>query len=125
MQNAYQAYSQNNVGVESPQKLVMMLYEGILRFLYRAKKAIDDGDIEQKVLFLNKANAIFFELINSLDMEQGNISYYLQGLYTRQIQLISQANLQNSKTPLDEVVHVTRELMEAWKDVTEHNNAQL
>ncbi|WP_236847365.1 flagellar export chaperone FliS [Campylobacter devanensis] len=115
---AYAAYSQNNMGIDSPQKLVTMLYEGILRFIYRAKKAMDSGDIENKVLFLNKTNAIFFELINSLDMSQGQISEYLQGLYSRQIQLISEANITNDQSKLDEVVHVTRELLEAWRDVT-------
>ncbi|ARQ97399.1 MULTISPECIES: flagellar export chaperone FliS [Campylobacter] len=115
---AYAAYSQNNMGIDSPQKLVTMLYEGILRFIYRAKKAMDSGDIESKVLFLNKTNAIFFELMNSLDMSQGQISEYLQGLYGRQIQLISEANITNDQSKLDEVVHVTRELLEAWRDAT-------
>ncbi|WP_181020321.1 flagellar export chaperone FliS [Campylobacter hyointestinalis] len=115
---AYQAYNQNNMGIESPEKLITMLYEGILRFIYRAKKAMDDEDIENKVLFLNKTNAIFFELINSLDMNQGAVSQYLNGLYARQIQLIAEANLKNDKAPLDEVIHVTRELLDAWRDAT-------
>ncbi|ANE32097.1 flagellar export chaperone FliS [Campylobacter hyointestinalis] len=115
---AYQAYNQNNIGIESPKKLITMLYEGILRFIYRAKKAIDDEDIENKVLFLNKTSAIFFELINSLDMNQGAVSQYLNGLYARQIQLIAEANLKNDKAPLDEVIHVTRELLDAWRDAT-------
>lgn len=115
---AYQAYNQNNMGIESPEKLITMLYEGILRFIYRAKKAMDDEDIENKVLFLNKTSAIFFELINSLDMNQGAVSQYLNGLYARQIQLIAEANLKNDKAPLDEVIHVTRELLDAWRDAT-------
>ncbi|MBT0612510.1 flagellar export chaperone FliS [Campylobacter hyointestinalis] len=115
---AYQAYNQNNIGIESPKKLITMLYEGILRFIYRAKKAMDDEDIENKVLFLNKTSAIFFELINSLDMNQGAVSQYLNGLYARQIQLIAEANLKNDKAPLDEVIHVTRELLDAWRDAT-------
>ena len=115
---AYAAYNQNNMGIDSPQKLISMLYEGVLRFIYRAKKAMDEGDIQNKVLFLNKTNAIFFELMNSLDMSQGQISEYLQGLYSRQIQLISEANITNDQSKLDEVVHVTRELLEAWRDVT-------
>lgn len=115
---AYEAYNRNSINIESPQKLITMLYEGVLRFIYRAKKAIDEGDIETKVEFLNKTNAIFFELINSLDMNQGDISNYLNGLYSRQIQLVSMANLTNDKSKLDEVVHVIRELLDAWRDAT-------
>lgn len=116
--NHYQTYTQNNINIESPEKLITMLYEGILRFIFRAKKCIDEGDIEGRVYFINKTNAIFFELINSLDMNQGGISYYLSGLYARQIELLIQANLHAEKKYLDEVVNVTRELLEAWKDST-------
>lgn len=115
----YTAYSRNSVEVESPQKLVLMLYEGILRFTFRAQKAIDDGDVEQRVIFLNKVTAIFFELLNSLDMSQGDVAYYLSGLYERQIQVIMQANINNDKTALDEVIKVTRGLIDAWNEVTQ------
>lgn len=120
MQNnaAYSAYMQNNVAIESPHKLIEMLYEGILKFLYRTKKAMDDNDIETKVYNINRANAIFFELINSLDYSQGDVAHYLCGLYTREIQLLSQANLDNDQAHINEVIHVVKELIEAWKEVT-------
>lgn len=115
---AYATYNQNNIGIESPHKLITMLYEGVLRFVYRAKRAIDEEDIQTKVLFLNKSSAIFVELINALDMKQGAISEYLNGLYAHQISLIAKANYTNDKAPLDEVVNVTRSLLEAWREVT-------
>ena len=95
-----------------------MLYEGILRFVSRASRAIDEGDIEKKVLYLNKTSAIFFELMDSLDFSQGDIAYYLQGLYTRQIQVIMQANIKNDKKALEEVIRVTRGLIDAWNEST-------
>ena len=57
--NAYQAYNASNISVESPQKLVLMLYEGVLRFISRAKKAIIENNIQDKVLYINKTSAIF------------------------------------------------------------------
>ncbi len=42
---AYNAYTQNNVSIESPYKLVTMMYEGILRFNTQAKRAIEQHDI--------------------------------------------------------------------------------
>lgn len=123
MQNslAYSAYMQNSVGIESPKKLIEMLYEGILKFIYRTKKAMDDGDIEAKVYNINRANAIFFELINSLDYNQGDVAHYLSGLYTREVQLLTQANITNEKEPLDEVINVVKELLEAWREVTKED----
>ena len=46
---AHAAYSQNAVGgIESPTKLIEMLYEGVLRFVFRAKKAMQENDVEKK-----------------------------------------------------------------------------
>jgi len=115
---AYATYSQNMAGgIESPQKLIEMLYDGVLRFIFRARKAMQENNIEQKVYFLNRTNAIFVELLNSLDYNQGNVAHYLSGLYTRQIQLLAQANINNDEKNLDEVVNVVKQLLDAWKDV--------
>ena len=116
--NAYNAYSQNNIGIESPQKLIEILFEGILRFNAQAKRAIRDNNIEKRTYWINRSNAIFVELINALDPKQGNISTYLNGLYTYQLQLLSQANIKNSETDLDQVSQVVKGLLEAWKDET-------
>ena len=46
---AYNSYQQNSVAVESPAKLVEMLYEGILRFTLMAKRCIHAEDIERTI----------------------------------------------------------------------------
>ncbi len=116
---ALNAYAQNAARIESPEKLVQMLFEGILRFTAQAKKAIEEGDIEKKVYWLNRSIDIFAELINSLNYEKGGeVANYLNGLYSHQIYLLSTANLENSTEPLDTVINVTKGLIDAWKDVT-------
>ena len=118
MHSAYSAYNASNISAESPQKLVLMLYEGVLRFIARAKKAMSENNIQDKVMYINKTSAIFMELSNSLDMSQGDVSYYLKGLYGREIGRLIEANIKNDPAMLDEVVNVTRELISAWNDVT-------
>lgn len=123
MQNnlAYNAYSQNQVGIESSQKLIEMLYEGILRFCARVKVAIKNEDIEQRVYFVKRTTAIFIELINILDYEKGgDVAHYLSGLYVREIQLLSLANLENNEERINEVINVTKSLLESWREV--HSN---
>ncbi|KEA46516.1 flagellar export chaperone FliS [Campylobacter mucosalis] len=116
---AYAAYAQSSVGgIESPTKLIEMLYDGILRFIFRTKKAIEAGDVEKKVLNINKANAIFIELLNSLDYSQGDVAHYLSGLYARQIQLLAMANLKDDLDALNEVTNVVKQLSEAWRETT-------
>ncbi len=116
--NAYSTYAQNNVGIESPQKLIEMLYEGVLRFNTQAKRAIRDNNIEKRTYWINRSNAIFIELLNALDISQGDVAHYLNGLYTYQLHLMSQANANNSETQLDQVNLVIKGLLEAWRDET-------
>lgn len=119
---AYNIYAQNNIGVESPEKLISMLYEGVLRFNAQAKKAIKDKDLEKKVYWTNRSLAIITELIATLDMDQGDVSLYLEGLYEYEIKLIGAASLENDTTKLDEVSGVFKSLLEAWRESTDVAN---
>ena len=117
---AHNIYIENNVGIESPKKLIEMLYEGILRFNAQAKKAIKDGDIEKKFYWTNRSIAIITELISVLDLEQkGDVSAYLTGLYNYEIQLLSKAAAFNEPQKVDEVSNVFRTLLEAWRETTD------
>jgi flagellar protein FliS len=95
-----------------------MLYEGILRFGAQAKKSIENNDIEKKTYWINRCSAIFAELLNSLDYSGGDVAHYLSGLYTRQLQLLALANLENDVNKIDEVMNVAKGLLEAWKEIT-------
>ncbi|WP_457561030.1 flagellar export chaperone FliS [Caminibacter sp.] len=116
---ALDSYNQMNLSVEKPEKLILMLYEGALRFAHFAKNAIKEGDIEKKVHYIVKVSNIFIELINTLDYEKGgDIAYYLSGLYTHQLKLLALANAENKEEYLDDVIRVLKGLIEAWKDET-------
>ena len=116
---AYSTYTQNNIQVESPEKLVEMMYEGIIRFASLAKKAIELGDIEKRTYWINRTSAIFIELIVSLDPEKGgDVAHYLEGLYTQQLKFLMEANLENSTEKLDTVIRVAKGLLEAWREET-------
>ena len=116
---AHNVYAQNNVGVESPAKLIEMLYEGILRFNAQGKKAIKDENVEKRVYWINRSTAIITELILILDKGQdGDISEYLEGLYNYQIQLLAMAGVENCIEKLDEVTNVFKSLLQAWRETT-------
>ncbi|PHM17822.1 MAG: flagellar protein FliS [Sulfuricurvum sp. PD_MW2] len=115
---AYNTYAQNNIGVESPEKLIQMMYEGILRFNMQAKRSMNENDIERRTYWINRSSAVISELINVLDYNQGDVSHYLAGLYTYQLRLLVEANLHNDSTKLDEINQVFKGLLEAWKEST-------
>ena len=116
---AHNIYAQNNVGIESPAKLIEMLYEGVLRFNAQAKKAIKDKNIEKRIYWINRSAAVITELVTTLDMSQGEISQYLEGLYSYEINLLMSASIDNDTDKLDEVSHVFKTLLEAWRESTD------
>ena len=114
---ALNAYNQNNIQVESPHRLIEMMYEGILRFNTQAKKSLQNNDIEKRVFWLNRTAAIFTELMNSLNHdEEGVTSRYLEGLYAYQLERITQANMEESSEIIDEINTVVRGLLDAWRE---------
>jgi flagellar protein FliS len=116
---AHNIYNENNVGIESPQKLVAMMYEGVLRFNAQAKKAIKDGNIEKKTYWINRSISIITELIAILDFKYGDITFYLEGLYNYQIRSLVHVNIEDDIQRLDEVSKVFKGLSDAWRDVTD------
>lgn len=117
MQNSgYSAYSQNDITVESPEKLILMLYEGALRFISQARVSMVAKDREKKIYWINRTLAIYIELLNSLEYSAGDVTLYLDGLYRKEIELLAKANLDDDVKILDEVINVTKELTEAWRE---------
>jgi len=117
MQHAYNIYNSNHIQIESPERLIEMLYEGVLRFCGQAINAINNNDLEKRTYWINRVTAIFTELLNSLNYDEGGeVSHYLSGLYVQQIKNLSEANIDNNREKIDEVVNVTKNLLEAWRE---------
>jgi flagellar protein FliS len=119
------AYKQNSMNVTSKSKLVEMMYEGILRFLSQAKNSAKVDNIEKKVYWINRAIAIYGEFIAILDYDKGGeVSHYLNGLYAHQIKTLSESIAFSGDTKqdgidiIDKSINITKELLEAWSDVS-------
>jgi flagellar protein FliS len=121
--NGYNAYKQNQTEVTSPEKLIEMLYEGILRFASLAKKAIEEGDKEARVKWINRTSDIYVELISSLRFDGSDMPHYLNGLYIHQLKLLSSANIKNSTEELETVLHVAKTLLDTWREETQIEEA--
>ena len=115
---AYNAYTQNQTGVYSPEKLIEMLYEGLLKFTSLARRAIETGDMEAKAKYINRSTDIFIELLDSLSNDGSQMTAYLSGLYLHQIKSLAEANRKNSVKELDTIIHVVRVLLETWREET-------
>lgn len=113
------AYQQNSVTTQSRGKIIVMLYDGAVRFLKKTIQAIEEDDVEQRVLYLNKACDIILELNVSLDMEVGGeIAQNLRHLYMFMVRHLNTAHARNDPAPIREVIGLLEELNEGWKTIT-------
>ncbi len=112
------AYRRNSILNASPEKLVVMLYEGALQHLERARIDLSTKGKERSALVgesLGKAMAIIGELRASLDYENGDqIATELDRLYEFVLDRIYQANVERKSEHIDAVVEVMKTLKEAW-----------
>lgn len=115
--SAQQAYTESSVLTAPPEKLVVMLYDGAIRFLNVGAVAMRGGDFVQARERVRRAEAIIDELNYSLDMTQGEIATRLRSIYIFSKKHLLQANLQRDPEALDTVVKLLGELREAWESI--------
>ena len=120
VQNAYNAYKQNSVTTASPGELTLMLYNGCIKFIHQAKKAIDVKNIEARNTYIQKAQAILNELMSTLNMDVP-VSKDMYNLYEYMYHQLTQANMKNDVAILDEVENLTIEFRDTWKQVIQIN----
>jgi flagellar protein FliS len=114
-QRVVTAYRQTEVQSRTPLELVVLLYDGGLRFLYQTREAIARGDIAARRDASARALAIVSELQNTLNIEEGgDIARQLDELYTYVNGRILQAAMDNSVAPIDDATRVLSMLRESW-----------
>ncbi|MBD8025396.1 flagellar export chaperone FliS [Ureibacillus sp. Re31] len=121
--SALNAYKQNSVTTASPGELTLMLYNGCLKFLTKAKKAIDEQHIQEKNTNLQKAQAIIQELMSTLNMDY-DISKQMLPLYEYMNRRLMEANVKNDTVIIDEVIGLTTEFRDTWKQVIQITRQQ-
>ena len=102
----------------SPHKVIQMLMEGAIERLIQGKTAMLKKDIALKGERLGKALDIIISLRSCLSMaDGGDIANNLDSLYDYMIRQISHANSDNLESPLDDVIHILREIKSAWDQI--------
>lgn len=115
-----QAYYQTQIQSRSPLELVVMLYDGALRFLDQTVEAMKRNDLVTKRDSLSRAMAIVTELHGMLDQEQGGeVAASLDSLYTYMMERLSDANQKRDPAPVLEVIRLMSGLREAWSQIAQ------
>jgi flagellar protein FliS len=110
-------YKKQQIETASPEEVLIMLYDGAIRFLGVARKAMEEKDIEKSHNNLTKAQNIILEFMNSLDMELGGeIAFNLYRLYEYLHHRLVQANIKKDVAMVDEVLDHLRSLKATWEE---------
>lgn len=115
---AFKVYQQTNVTTAKPDKILLMLYEGCIKFIKVAKSKMQEKKVAEKGKNISRALAIVSELINTLDHDVGGqLARDLEALYMFMMDKLIEANLNNKIEDLDVVEKLLTTLYEAWSDV--------
>jgi flagellar secretion chaperone FliS len=112
---ALSTYRQTQVQSRTPLELVVMLYDGALKFLAQSRDASERGDIAARCEASNRALAIVGELQSTLNLDQGGeVAQRLDELYTYVNGCILRAAAENTVAPIDDASRILMMLRDAW-----------
>lgn len=115
--NALNTYQQNSVNTASKERLLLMLLDGLVKFIRQGLAGIEEKDIKKSNTNLTKAQSIILELIASLNMEAGgDISKSLSLLYDYMHRRLVEANIKKDADIAREVLGFAEELKETFEE---------
>ena len=119
-------YRDNQISSASPEKTVLMLYDGAIGFLRSAIKEVDENrNIPEKARLLEKTVKIIDYLQSCLDRDKGKeISRNLDDLYKYMSIRLTKANLKNDTTLMKEVLDLLLTIRDGWNDMCNNHNKE-
>ena len=110
-------YQRQQIETSSPEEILIMLYDGAIRFLVMAKKGLASKDIQVFHNNLIKTQNILTEFMSSLDMDLGGeAASNLFNLYEYLHYRLVQANMKKDEEMIDEVLDHLRKLKGTWEE---------
>lgn len=116
----FQAYKNASVNTTDQGTLILMLYDGTIKFLNISLEKLKVKDFEGAHKSITRAKNIISELLGSLDIERsGEIGENLQKLYAFMYDRLIDANVNKNSTYISEVIELMTELREGWRQVNQ------
>ncbi|AIQ76832.1 MULTISPECIES: flagellar export chaperone FliS [Paenibacillus] len=113
----YEKYRQSSVKTSTPSQLLIMLFDGAIRFVRAGMEGIDSVDYQKTNINLGKAQTIVSELMSTLDPTY-DISKSLNDLYEYINHLLIQANVKKDKVPAEEALQYLTEFRVTWLEAS-------
>lgn len=119
---AYTAYQATSISTSKPEELTLMLYNGLVRFITQAKKALEEKDINNTHENLIRAQDIILEFQITLNMDI-EISHNLMLLYDYMYRRLVDANLKKDIDAVNEVLKLASQLRDTWSELVKKMKA--
>lgn len=111
-------YQKSAVQGASPLQLIVLMYDGALRFMEAGRHAMVKRDLERQNTNLQKAQRVVLELMACLDMTQGgDVSKNLFALYSYVVDELVKANIEDDLAAADRAIKVMSDLRESWSEL--------
>ncbi len=124
--NAYSQYQHNQIFSASPERILLMLYDGAIRFTRQAIYGLEEDNLTLFHHGIKKSMAIITEFSNSLDHNVGGqIAEDLDALYNFMIRELTLANLHKDIKKLQAVERLLVDLRATWEEAVEINKGQV
>ena len=123
LNKSYKEYSNIGVNTSDQLTLIIMLYEGLIRFLKKGIIKVKEKDIEGAHNYFIRSKDIIYELMCTLHAEKGGeIGNNLKNLYAYMYSKIIEANLKKDINTAKDVLNLTKTLLEGWNQLKTKNN---
>lgn len=110
-------YRQTQIDTTPKEQILLMLYDGAVRFLHLAKEGMAEKNIEKIHNNIIKVQNIITEFEAALDMKNGGeFAESLFALYEFISRQLSQANIKKDEAALDIAIKHITELRDTWKE---------
>lgn len=117
---AHNTYQSVQVTTTDRGRLLLMMYEGAIKFLKQSKAGLEANDMAKFCRFLSKSQAIIAELMNTLDFEKGGtIAKDLDRLYDFMLFYLTEANLHRDGKRITKVIGLIDTIYSAYKEIIE------
>lgn len=120
MKPGYDKYKATSIQSASREKLLLMLYEGAIKFTKRAIIACENKNIAERGVNIGRVYDIIIELQNTLNYEVGKeIAQNLDQLYMFITERLTTANIKGETPPLKDVLKILEILHDGWVQAVE------
>ncbi|MBY0314537.1 MAG: flagellar export chaperone FliS [Bdellovibrionales bacterium] len=118
--NGYGKYKKTSVESASKEKLLLMLYEGAIKFTKQAREAAEQKNVKERGELIGKAYDIIMELASTLDFKVGgSMASNLEQLYIYVMEEFTRANITGDVKHLDNALKVLTILYDGWSKAIE------